>query len=124
MISWGLKEEDADKAIKYLNENHFIDDRRYATYFVRDKLKFNKWGRIKIKYALRQKKVDTSIIEDSISQIDTEIYNDILDKILLSKIKSVGPPDTAQNKSKLLRYAAQKGFTASEIFDSLSRINC
>jgi len=50
-----LDAEEADKAIARLVEQKFIDDARFARYFVKDKLKFNKWGRIKIGYALRQK---------------------------------------------------------------------
>ncbi len=123
MISWGLEEEDAEKAIRYLVENKFLDDQRFASYFVRDKLKFNKWGRIKISYALRQKKIASEIIEACISQIDPVLYNEILDQILHTKIKSIGKPDTAQNKAKLLRFAAQRGFTSSEIFEALDRVN-
>lgn len=123
MISWGLYEEDADKAILYLVENKFIDDQRFATYFVRDKLRFNKWGRVKIRYVLLQKRVSAKIIDTCISEIDPGLYNEILDQILLTKIKSIGPPTTAQNKAKLLRFAAQKGFTSSEIFEAIKRIN-
>ena len=121
MISWGLEEEDAEKAIIYLVENKFLDDQRFATYFVRDKLKFNKWGRIKISYALRQKKIASEIIQASISEIDPELYKEILDQLIHTKIKSIGQPDTAQKKSKLLRFAAQRGFTSSEIFDAIDR---
>ncbi len=121
MISWGLEEEDAEKAIIYLVENKFLDDQRFAIYFVRDKLKFNKWGRIKISYALRQKKIASEIIQASISEIDPELYKEILDQLIHTKIKSIGQPDTAQKKSKLLRFAAQRGFTSSEIFDAIDR---
>lgn len=121
--NWGLNETDTTRAIKYLIENKFIDDRRFASYFVRDKLKFNKWGRVKIRYSLLQKKIAEDIISDSISEIDPESYNEMLDQIIRSKIRSVGEPNIAKNKAKLIRFAAQRGFTISEIFDSLDRIN-
>jgi len=122
MISWGLNEEDAHKAIQYLTENKFIDDSRFAAYFVRDKLKFNKWGRIKIRYSLFQKKIAEEIISNSISKIDPDVYNETLDQIIRHKIRSTGEPNNIQSKAKLLRFAAQRGFTSSEIFDSLERI--
>lgn len=123
MISWGLNEEDAETAILFLANNKFIDDQRFATHYVRDKLRFNKWGRVKIRYALLQKKVAADIIDACISEIDPSLYNEILDQIILSKIKSIGQPNTAQKKSKLLRFAAQRGFTSSEIFEALERVN-
>ncbi len=121
MIGWGLSPEEADKAIHYLNENQFIDDSRYASYFVRDKLKFNKWGRVKIRFALRQKNIDEGIIEDCILQIDPLLYNEILDELIQNKIRSIGSIKTAANKAKVLRFAAQRGFTSSEIFEALDR---
>jgi len=123
MITWGLDEDAADKAVLYLAQNKFVDDQRFSTYFIRDKLRFNKWGRVKIRYILQQKKVAAEIIEACISEIDPELYNEILDQILLTKIKSIGHPNTAQNKAKLIRFAAQRGFTSSEIFDAIKRIN-
>lgn len=122
MILWGLGEEDAEKALAYLVENKFIDDRRYAGYFVRDKLRFNKWGRTKISFSLRQKNIDELIIEDCISEINPELYMEIIDEIIRNKMKSVGSIKIAANKAKVLRFAAQKGFTSSEIFDALDRI--
>ena len=123
MLSWGLEPVEADNAVRFLIENKFIDDSRFATYFVRDKLKINKWGRIKIRFALRQKKVDEGIIEECLAQINETLYNEILDELLQSKIKSIGSIKVAANKAKLLRFAAQRGFTSSEIFTSIDRIN-
>ena len=40
---WGMPESEIDRAITSLEKEKFIDDRRYAGYFVRDKLKFNRW---------------------------------------------------------------------------------
>ena len=122
IISWGLEAEEADKAVRYLIENKFIDDSRFASYFVRDKLKFNKWGRIKIRFALRQKHIDEDIAEDCLSQIDPLLYNEILDELIQKKIKAIGSIKTAANKAKLLRFAAQRGFTSSEIFASIDRL--
>ena len=122
MITWGLDPEDADKAVRNLVENKFIDDSRFASYFVRDKLKFNKWGRVKIRFALRQKRIDEGIAEDCLSQIDPLLYKEILDELIRNKMKSIGSIKTAANKAKLLRFAVQRGFTSSEIFESIDRL--
>lgn len=122
MISWGLEAEDADKAVHYLIENKFVDDSRFASYFVRDRLKFNKWGRVKIRFALRQKHIDEGIVTDCLSKIDPLQYDEILDELIQNKIKSIGSISTAANKAKLLRFAAQRGFSSSEIFASIDRL--
>ena len=122
LVSWGLDEQQADKALHYLKENKFIDDSRFAHYFVRDKLKFNKWGRIRISYALRQKQLPDEVIREAMETIYEENYFEILDQLILQKIRSTGNPELPANKAKILRFAAQKGFTSDEIFNSLDRI--
>jgi len=120
--NWGMSEADAEKAMAWLVEQQFIDDRRFTKFYVRDKLKLNKWGRIKISYSLRQKKVDTKIIEDAIAQIDEEEYMEILVSLLQHKMKSVGELSDPKEKAKLLRFAAQRGFESELIYSTLSKL--
>lgn len=122
LVSWGINEAEAEKAISYLKKNQFLDDKRYAQFFVKDKLKFNRWGRIKMAYALRRKQIDAEIIGDAIGTIDESLYEEILDQLIAAKIKSVGNIHQAAGKAKILRFAAQRGFTSEEIFSSLKRL--
>lgn len=122
LISWGLNEQEAEKAISYLKKNHFLDDNRYAQFFVKDRLRFNKWGRIKIAYALRQKQIEAEIIEDALGTIDESLYEELIDQLIVAKIKSVGNILRPDGKAKVLRFAAQRGFTSEEIFNSLKRL--
>ncbi len=122
MISWGLAEQEADKAIACLVEQKFLDDTRFARYFVKDKLKFNKWGRIKIGYALRQKQLPEDVINEALREINEDAYTEILDQLIRHKMRSAGNLNIPANKAKVLRYAAQKGFTAEEVYRSLDRV--
>lgn len=122
LIAWGLNDEEAEKAISYLKKNNFLDDNRYAQFFVKDKLKFNKWGRIKIAYALRRKYIQQEIIEHAIETIDDSLYEELIDQLIAAKIKSAGNTHTAAGKAKIFRFAAQRGFTSEEIFSSLKRL--
>ena len=122
LIGWGINELQAEKAISYLKNNQFLDDNRYAQFFVKDKLKFNRWGRIKIAYALRQKQIEAEIIENAIATIDESLYEELLDQLIVAKIRSIGNIHHAAGKAKILRFAAQRGFTSEEIFRSLKRL--
>jgi regulatory protein len=122
LVSWGINEVEAEKAISYLKKNQFLDDKRYAQFFVKDKLKFNKWGRIKMAYALRRKQIETEVIEDAIETIDASLYEEILDQLIAAKIKAGGNIHQAAGKAKILRFAAQRGFTSEEIFSSFRRL--
>ncbi|MDD2636043.1 MAG: regulatory protein RecX [Bacteroidales bacterium] len=113
---YDLSEKDIDLIIKKLIEEKFIDDSRYVRFYVNDKLKFNKWGKIKIRYSLRQKQIEEHIINDSLQQIDDDIYIETLKTIIEQKSKSIKKPnDKIKRKSALLRFATSRGFEYSLI---------
>ncbi len=61
---------DADIAeiISTLVAERFVDDERFANAFVRDKLKFNGWGRQKIVYKLKSLGVAQHIIDSALAE--------------------------------------------------------
>ena len=68
---WEVSPADADRIIQRLKEENFLSDERYARAFVRDKFRFNGWGRIKIAHALRQKHIDSQWIEQALADTPT-----------------------------------------------------
>jgi len=86
---WGLTEEEISTGIDYLKKEIFIDDQRYAANFVHDKFRFNKWGKIKIAYMLRQKRIAESLIADALENIPEEDYEATIRELLRSKVKSI-----------------------------------
>ena len=122
-----LYEKSADpdhftKIIAYLEENRYIDETRYARFFVTDKFKFNKWGRIKIKTMLLQKQIPEKIIREALAQINESEYLDRLKYVIQTKQKTLHDSNPLSLKDKLFRHAASKGFELSLISDFLGRI--
>ena len=67
MKRWGVAEEEAKKILTRLQNERFIDDRRFSEAFVRDKINLSGWGVYKIKTALRTKGIARDIIEDVVA---------------------------------------------------------
>lgn len=110
LLRWGIASDDIKQIIEKLIQGKFIDEDRYCKSFVNDKLRFYKWGKIKIIYALRQKGISSQNIDNAINCIDEEKYLETLQEIILSKRKSI-KNDTPENvKAKLFRFAASRGF--------------
>ena len=57
----GLSQEENDRILSRLLKERFIDESRFARYFVNDKLRFNKWGRIKINHELQKKGIPSLV---------------------------------------------------------------
>jgi regulatory protein len=118
--SWGLESDKAGDVIAILIKENFINEERYAGAFVRDKHRYNKWGRVKIISQLRAKDIPSGIIESAMSFIDDEEYRQMIKDMLVSHRKSVKAKNQYDLKGKLLRYGLSKGFESSLLYDILN----
>jgi regulatory protein len=122
LITWDILPDDATKIIDQLKREKFIDHERFTSFYVRDKFKFNKWGRIKIRYELRKKGIETTIINDALDSIDEETYLDALETILKAKHRQSAKADAMQQKAALVRFGASRGFEPDLCFRVAERV--
>ena len=119
---WGINESVALKIIKQLEKERFIDEMRYAIAYARDKVKFNKWGRIKICWMLRQKNIPDEIIDQALDQIDNHEYELLLESELIKKKRSLKSDDQYNNKRKLIQFAIQRGFENDTVYKIVNNL--
>jgi Uncharacterized protein conserved in bacteria len=119
---WGVENNDAMKILGILINDNFINESRYATAFVRDKFKYNKWGKVKIAAHLRSKKLPPDIINSALDSIDNNLYTKLLQEIIETHRQSVKAKNQYDLKAKLLRYGLSKGFESSLLYDLLNEM--
>ena len=90
--------------------------------FVRDKLRFNRWGKIKIRYMLSAKQIPEEVIRDAIDGIDDQAYLDILKEELIKKRRQIKDVNPYNVRNKLARFGQQRGFESGLIFQVLDEI--
>jgi len=117
--SWNVNEEDEEKIILKLTEEKFLDDARFAGFYVKDKFKFNGWGRIRITHMLRQKRVEEEFIKNALLQIDEEEWYQTCLGLIRSKFSKLKEEDPYKRKGSLLRFAAGRGFEPALIYRAL-----
>jgi len=117
---WGVDNDDIGKILRILISDNFINEPRYATAFVRDKFKYNKWGKVKISAHLRGKKVPQDIISSALESIDNDLYIKLLRELIEAHRKSVKAKNQYDLKAKLLRYGLSKGFESNLLYDILN----
>jgi Uncharacterized protein conserved in bacteria len=120
LFLWGVNNNDIGKILGILINDNFINESRYATAFVRDKFKYNKWGRVKIAAHLRGKKLPPDIINSALDLIDNNLYTKLLQELIETHRKSVRAKNQYDLKAKLLRYGLSKGFESSLLYDILN----
>jgi regulatory protein len=119
---WGVTDDDIEKIIDILIKEKFIDETRYASAFVRDKFKYNKWGKVKIASHLKSKRIPSEIIGQALDSIDYDHYVRFLQGLLEVHKRSVKAKNQMDLKAKLLRFALSKGFESSLVYDVINEI--
>jgi regulatory protein len=115
---WDINQEHHQEIIGKLISERFIDEHRYASAFVRDKTRFDHWGRIKIRYFLQQKGIAKSASDKAIGEIDQDEYRKMVGKELAKKRKSLkGSPRDIW--AKLARYGSSRGYEMEIMHDFL-----
>lgn len=110
MRRWELDETAQNRIVARLVKERYIDDERYARAFVKDKIRYNKWGRRKVQQALWLKHIDSEIQQRVLDEIDEKEYLDVLRPLLKQKRKSIKAASDYELNQKLVRFALSRGF--------------
>ncbi len=119
---WGLSAEESEPVIEQLIKEKYIDDERFARAYVKDKFRFNHWGKQKIAHMLRVKNISSEVLELAFEEINEEGYSDELRKILTDKARSVKARDQYDKRNKLMRFAMGRGFDSGRIYAVLKEL--
>ena len=111
MRRWEVPEEAQARVMQRLVKERYVDDERYAQAFVKDKIRYNKWGRRKVDQALWQKHIDEDIRKRVLDEVDDEEYLGVLRPLLKQKRKSTKANSDYELNQKLMRFAMGRGFT-------------
>ena len=111
MRRWEMAPEAQERVIARLVKERYIDDERYARAFVKDKIRYNKWGRCKVQQGLWMKHIDDDIQQRVLDEVDDEEYLAVLKPLLAQKRKSTKAQNDYELNQKLVRFAFGRGFT-------------
>ena len=111
LYSFGMNKKEVDELLSNLIEENYLNEERFAIQYAGGKFRIKQWGRIKIKYALKQKQVSEYCIKKALAAISETDYKKTLQKLFDQKLKTL---KTEKNifikKRKLQDHLIQKGF--------------
>lgn len=111
MRRWEVSDDAQARVMQRLVSERYVDDERYARAFVKDKVRYNKWGRRKVEQALWQKHIDEDIRQRVLDEVDDEEYLAVLKPLLKQKRRSTKAANNYELNQKLMRFALSRGFT-------------
>ncbi|MDR3235667.1 MAG: RecX family transcriptional regulator [Prevotellaceae bacterium] len=108
--AWDVAPDAATDIVAQLQASGFLDERRYVQAFVHDKCELTHWGTLKIRMALRSKKISDDIIDEALQAVDKLAQAKDLAHLLSVKNKSLPLVPDAERKMRLLRFAVGRGY--------------
>lgn len=114
-----LEDGVAERVLSALQNGKYIDDSRFTRSFINDKLRFSKWGKTKIEFALRQKQIPQETIDATFEEFSDELLTESLKPLLEKKLKSVKGKSEYEKRTKVIRFGLSRGFSMSDILQSL-----
>jgi regulatory protein len=118
----GVRRAEHDEIISALIEEDYINEERFAKQYAGGKFRMKDWGRKKIYYALREKKVSEYNIKKAMKEIDEEAYRKTLIGLAEKKYASLKSDQYLVRKKKTIDYLLQKGFEPELISEVLKEI--
>jgi len=110
LFRWMVAPYEAEKILDTLEKNRFLDDRRFAASFCRTKAVYSRWGRRKIMFALRAKRIPSDIITEAMTVVDEDEYRSEMIALLRSKAASIKEGNTFEGRTKIYRFGVQRGY--------------
>lgn len=121
-LSWGLSDDEAEQLVARLIAENFICEERYARAFAHDKYRFQHWGRTKIRYALQAKGISSRCIAEALEEVsDGDEYLEGCVELLRGRMRNMSLPLSPNDRARLFRFAAQRGYEAGVIAQALTQ---
>lgn len=125
MRTWGVPEAEQRGVLDRLIADRYIDNRRYAEAYTREKSQLAGWGERKIAMQLRLKGVEREVISGVLAElIEDDSQEERLREKLERKLRTTKAASDYELRGKLLRYALGLGYDydmAMEVVDKVAK---
>ena len=123
LYSFGLNKKEVDELLSELISTNYLNEERFAMLYAGGKFRIKQWGKVKIKYSLKQKQVSDYCIKKALAAIDETDYNKTLAKLFEQKLKTLkAEKNIFIKKRKLQDHLMQKGFETTLISKLISAL--
>jgi len=116
LYSFGMNKKEVDELLSELISDNYLNEERFAILYAGGKFRIKQWGKVKIKYSLKQKQISEYCIKKALAAIDERDYTKTLEKHFNQKLKTLkAEKNIFIKKRKLQDYLLQKGFETSVV---------
>lgn len=111
LYSLGLFRKEVDEVISRLIEEEYLNEERFACQFASGKSRIKGWGKLKIRYELKQKGISEFCIVKALKAIDNEAYTDGFKRLANKKWLALrNEKDKFARRNKWQQFLLKRGF--------------
>jgi regulatory protein len=120
LYSFGLRKPQVEAALATLIEENYLNEERFAIQYAGGHFRLKHWGRVRIRYQLKQKQVSEYCIKKALAGIDGEEYARTLARLAEQKWEKLsdaainagetGAIHLAVRRRQLQEYLRHKGY--------------
>jgi regulatory protein len=118
----GVRRAEHDEILSTLIEENYLNEERFAVQFAGGKFRMKNWGRKKIYYALKEKKVSEYSIRKAMKEINEEDYLKTLNKLAEKRYESLKGEQYLVRRKKTMDYLLQKGYEPELVSGALKSL--
>jgi regulatory protein len=123
LIQLGATGRQIGDILKWLAEENYLNDERFARSFAHGKFANNHWGKHRISAELKARKIDQQTIQSAIDLIEDNHYQDTAMRLAKKKWNEIKNEDPFIKKQKVAAYLVGKGFEMDLVWRILEKTN-
>lgn len=122
LYAWGSHQEEVEQVIGQLIGEGYINEQRFAEHFAVSKFRQKGWGRVKIREALKFKKISAPCITNGLAAIDDAEYIAYLTAAVEKQRTKVKGRNEWEREQRVKRYLLTRGFESDLVSDALKPV--
>lgn len=122
LLDYGITGDEAEEVIVMLMQDNYLNESRFAKTYAGGKSRIKKWGKNKIKQALKQKGISDNCIKIAIQEIDPNEYLQNMIHLAEKKVAEVKETNPLKKKQKVLNYLLTKGYENDLVWEVINNL--
>jgi regulatory protein len=119
---FAISDIEKDKIIVHLITQNFLNEERFASVFAISKFHQKKWGKIRIKFELKARKISDYLITKSLKEIPIDEYDNTF-QILADKYwYSLTEKNSLKKRKKFCDYLFRKGWESESVYEKVKAL--
>lgn len=122
LFGMGLHKAEVELLLSRLIEEDYLNEGRFAIQFAGGHFRLKQWGKVKISYELKQKRVSSYNIKQALSEINMDEYLVTLQKLAVAKWNALKNEQYLNRQAKTSGYLVRKGYEPALVQQVIAKI--